>query len=93
MNVSVAKANRRPPVSEKFDPLKLHRSVVAACSAVRAFEGEAHLTAQHVCEQVLEWLETKTEVTSNDIRRVAGASLHVYHAEAAYVYEHYKEMI
>lgn len=75
--------------SERFDPLKLHQSVVAACLAVRSFEGEAHLTAERVCQHVIQWLVTKTEVTSADIRRVAATHLKTYHPEAAYMYEHH----
>ncbi len=76
--------------SEVFDPLKLHQSIVAACLSVRAFEGEAHATAERVCRYVMSWLMTKTEVTSADIRRVASAHLHRFHPEAAYLYEHHQ---
>lgn len=74
---------------ERFDPLKLHQSVVAACLSVRALEGEAHLVAKHVCQHVIDWLVAKEEVTSADIRRVACQSLQIYHPEAAYMYEHH----
>ena len=76
--------------SEAFDPLKLHQSVVAACLSVRAFEGEAHMIAERVCRHVLSWLVSKTEVTSADVRRVAGTALRTYHPEAAYLYEHHQ---
>lgn len=75
--------------SEAFDPMKLHQSIVAACLAVRAFEGEAHLTAERVCRHVIDWLMSKNEVTSADIRRVAATHLSTYHPEAAYMYEHH----
>ena len=78
---------------EKFDPLKLHSSIVAACLAVRALEGEAHVTAERVCRHVLDWLTTKSEVTSADIRRVAASHLSTYHSEAAYMYEHHPLMV
>lgn len=74
---------------EAFDPLKLHASITAACLAVRSFEGEAHMTAQHVCEKVLEWLETKSEVTAHDVRRVSAQYLNLYHPDAAYMYQNY----
>lgn len=80
---------RQTKHSEAFDPLKLHTSIVAACLAVRAVEGEAHLTAQRVSRHVIDWLATKTEVTTADIRRVAAAHLTTYHPEAAYMYEHH----
>jgi uncharacterized protein (UPF0212 family) len=76
--------------SEAFDPIKLHQSIVAACLSVRAFEGEAHDTAERVCRHVITWLMTKTEVTSADVRRVASQYLSIYHPEAAYLYEHHR---
>lgn len=80
---------RKRTHSEQFDPLKLHTSIVAACLAVRTLEGEAHLAAERVTRHVIEWLSTKTEVTSADIRRIAALHLEKYHSEAAYMYEHH----
>lgn len=92
MNAFVVKNTKRYQ-SERFDPLKLHSSITSACLAVRAYEGEAHLAAQHVCEKVLCWLNTKTEVTSADIRRIATQTLKIHHPEAAYVYQQYELML
>lgn len=86
MDAYVVKRTRE---SERFDPLKLHHSVVAACLAVRSLEGEAHLTAEHVCRRVIQWLTSKSEVTSADIRRVTATHLQTFHPEAAYMYEHH----
>ena len=91
MNTFVVSSDRQS--SERFDPLKLHASIVDACMMVRAFEGEAHQAAQHVCKAVIDWLEPKTEVTTADLRRVAGEQLATYHPEAAYIYEQYQLMI
>lgn len=91
MNAYVLKRSTQD--SEVFDPLKLHESIVAACLAVRAFEGEAHSTAERVCLGVIDWLESKTEVTSDDIRRVASKYLCAYHSEAAYMYEHHRMIV
>lgn len=92
MNIFVVK-QRDHGSPERFDPLKLHQSITAACLAARAYEGEAHMAAQHVCERVLRWINTKTEITSSDIRRVASSSLKIYHPQAAYVYEQYRLII
>lgn len=92
MNVFVTKCHDLHS-SERFDPLKLHQSISAACLSVRAFEGEAHMTAQKVCEKVIEWLENKTEVTSYDIRRITGNALSIYHPEAAYLYQRYESVV
>jgi hypothetical protein len=80
-------------VPEAFDPIKLHGSIAAACLSVRSFEGEAHMTAQRVCEKVLEWLEEKAEVTAHDVRRVTSNHLRIYHPEAAYIYEQYGAIV
>lgn len=91
--MSVYVVKRTDKKTEGFDPLKLHSSIVSACLAVRALEGEAHTTAERVCKSVIDWLETKAEITSADIRRVAAASLQAYHPEAAYIYEHHRLVI
>lgn len=79
--------------SEPFDAVKLHSSIVDACLAVRSHEGEAHSTAERVCRSVIDWLVGRSEVTSNDIRRVAGQQLATYHPEAAYLYQNEPRMI
>lgn len=79
--------------SELFDPLKLHGSLMSACLAVRALEGEAHMVAQKITEKVIDWLDNKTEVTSDDVRRVAANNLQTYQPEAAYIYETYKDIL
>lgn len=83
----------RAHTSEAFDPIKLHGSITEACLTVRAYEGEAHLTAEHVCKSVISWLAGKTEVTRRDIRRVATSALTIYHPEAAYLYENERNII
>ena len=93
MNETYVTKQRATQHSEPFNPIKLHHSIMTACFSVRAYEGEAHLTAERVCKAVLDWVVTKKEVTSEDIRRLAGHYLHMYHPEAAYVYEHEKVMI
>lgn len=92
MNVYVTH-RKNTTMSEQFDPLRLHQSIVAACRSVRTLEGDAHLTAQQVCENILDWLVSKTEVTSQDIRRVASRYLKTYHPDAAYMYDTDREML
>lgn len=85
--------NGKKQRSERFDPLKLHKSIVAACLSVREFEGAADLTAERVCKAVLDWLMTKDEITSADLRRVAAQNLQRYQPEAAYIYEHHRMIV
>lgn len=76
--------------SESFEGDKLHASIVAACLSVRSLEGEADSIAQHVTKHVAEWLEQKSEVTSDDIRRKATEMLDTLNPEAAYLYKHHQ---
>ena len=87
----VKQSGKRP--TESFDPNKLHASIRAACLSVRTPEGEADMTALAVTDCVMLWLETRPEVTSHDLRRVASKHLTVYHPEAAYFYEQHRTII
>lgn len=77
---------KRKKHTEHYQREKLHSSIHASCLSVRDFAGAAELTAAHVCSAVEEWLEQKHEVTSADIRRIAGRMLYKYNPSAAYVY-------
>jgi len=70
--------------------VKLHKSIVAACLASGAPTGHAESLARRVVDQVEEWLESRPEVTSNDIRRVASQYLRTYHPDASFLYEHHR---
>lgn len=87
--VDIIKSGGKRP-SERFARDKLHASIVAACLSVRAPEGQADNTAKLVCDGVIEWLASRPEVTSNDIRVVASRHLQRYHPEAAYLYEQHR---
>lgn len=71
-----------------FDPSRLYESVLSACYAVRLAEGVALDTATHICKLVDDWLHTKSEVTSHDIRLKAGEILSIQCPEAGYFYQH-----
>lgn len=87
----VKRSGARP--SEAFNPKKLHRSVRAALLSVRTPDGEADMTAWAVTDAVIVWLQTKPEVTSHDLRRVASQHLETYHPDAAYFYEQHRTII
>jgi transcriptional regulator NrdR family protein len=77
---------RTPNYTEPYDERKLYASVYAACLSVRTPVGEAELTAARVCAEMQPWVNTKTEVTSADIRRKTTTCLQVYNPDAAYMY-------
>ncbi len=76
--------------SERFERSKLHASVLAACLSVRSPHGMAVSAADSVCTVVIAWCNTKPEITSNDVRRIAADHLQHIHPEAAYLYKHHR---
>ena len=76
-----------------FDKKRLHNSIVLACMSVRSYEGEANETAEKVCESVSKWLDGKSEVTSGDVRTIAGKYLKAYHPEASYIYINIEKVV
>jgi transcriptional regulator NrdR family protein len=87
--ITIIKRDGQRP-TEVFNRDKLHASVRAACLSVRSPEGEAEIAASTVCDAVVAWCDTKTEITSNDLRRKATEALAVLHPEAAYLYKHHR---
>ncbi|MGD8373262.1 MAG: hypothetical protein PVI21_00170 [Candidatus Woesebacteria bacterium] len=81
---------RSPEHNEPYDERKLYASIYAICLSVRAPQGEAEITADHVCKDVKPWLLGKSEVTSADIRRKAAEHLGIYNPNAAYLYKHHR---
>lgn len=88
-SIDIVKRNGERP-SETFSHHKLHASVLAACLSVRSPEGEAETIAHAVTREVSDWLSTKPEVTSSDLRRKASEALQRLHPEAAYLYKHHQ---
>lgn len=81
---------KRAGHSELYDARKLYASMYASALAVREPMGSAELVAGEVVKQVEAWLESKGEVTSNDIRAQAAKHLHVINPDAAYQYKHHR---
>lgn len=87
----VKNSHHRHP--EPFDVDKLHRSIVAACLSSGSPTGHADSIARRVVNEVLQWLESRPEVTSNDVRRVAAHQLRAYHPDASFLYEHHRSTL
>lgn len=75
---------------EAYDKRKLFASIYASCLSVRTPAGEAELTAERICKDIIPWLSSKVEVTSADIRRRAAKHFVIYNPDAAYMYENQK---
>lgn len=89
--VIIKRKGQRP--TENFDRDKLHKSITAASLSARAPEGQADTIAHAVTNYVLEWLESRPEVTSQDIRLVASRHLRAHHPDAAYLYEQHRKIL
>lgn len=87
----IKQQGKRP--SEEFSPDKLHASILGACLSVRTPEGTAEQTARQTCLDVMHWCESRPEITSDDIRRVATRTLKKYNPEAAYLYQQQRLVI
>ena len=85
--------NGRHRHGEPFDRDKLHKSLVAACLSSGAPTGHADSMANRVTEDVIRWLESRPEVTTNDLRRIAAKHLRTYHPDASYLYEHHRSTL
>ena len=84
----VKRSGRRP--SERFQREKLHASIVSACLSAGTPTGQAETIAHSVTAEVLGWLRTRPEVTSSDLRRIAGKQLKRHHPDASYLYEQHR---
>ncbi len=71
---------------ERFDYDRLHKSILTACLSARRPDGQAESTAKSVCDNVIQWIKQRPDITSHDIRRIAAKSLESYDPEAAYLY-------
>lgn len=76
--------------TEAYDSRKLYASIYSAVMTMREPAGTAEVIAEKVVNDVESWLGRKSEVLSNDIRRVAAKYLYGYHPEAAYSYMHHR---
>lgn len=89
--IYIIKRGSRP--NEEFDPEKLHKSIVSTCLSVHTPEAQAEEIAKAVTLSVMKWCQSKSEITSYDIRRRALAALKPLHVDAAYLYQHHKAII
>lgn len=87
--IDIVKRNGRRE-TESFDSKKLHDSILAACLSAQTAQGHAESIARKVTDEVVDWLRTRPEVTSHDLRRVAVRHLKNHHPDAAYLYEQHR---
>ena len=93
MNPVVRRSSARQAPSEAFDEAKLRRSLAEACYSVGVSEGATDDFVSHVITALKKWLDNKTEVTDNDIRRKASETLETLCPEAGYLYKNQKSIL
>lgn len=84
----VKQGGKRP--TENFERAKLERSIRSALRSLKTPDGQTEDTARAVCDLVEQWLESRHEITSEDLRRKASDALTPLHPEAAFIYKNYK---
>ncbi|HOR23143.1 hypothetical protein KBB76_00135 [Candidatus Saccharibacteria bacterium] len=75
---------------QAFDKQKLHKSIYTACLSVQDSEAQSIKFADEVVKQVESWINTKSEVTTKDIREEAGKHLRKINGHAGYLYLHHR---
>lgn len=84
----IKRSGRRP--TEAFEVEKLKASIEAACLSAGTAPGQAESIARAVARDVADWLESRPEVTSHDLRRIAADTLKNHHPDAAYLYDQHR---
>ncbi len=93
MTSIIVKHTDRHNISEPFNKSKLQKSILMACLNVKTPTGYAHDIAARVTSGVATWLETRPEVTSDDIRRQASRLLAPLNPDAAHLYKHHNTIL
>ena len=88
-SIDIIKRDGRRP-TESFDHAKLHASIVAACLTAGTPQGQADNIADKVIQDVIVWLGSHQEVTSQDLRRITSRHLRTHHPDAGYLYEQHR---
>ncbi len=83
---------KRAGHKEIFDPKKVYASAYAACLAVRTQPSEAELVAGEVMKDLEKWVSDKHSVTSHQIAHETAKSLRLYNSDAAYLYQHHRDI-
>ncbi len=83
---------KRAGHNETYDQKKVYASVYAACLAVRAQASDAELIAEEVVKDIEKWISDKHQINSHQIAREVTRSLRLYNSDAAYLYEHHRDI-
>lgn len=77
---------------EPFDVKKVYASVYWAARSAHIFEQEAEKMAEQVSKNAVNWIQSKTNVSSDDIFQFVGVELAKLNHEAAYMYRTHRDI-
>lgn len=83
---------KRKGHKEMYEDRKLYASVYATCMSLRVSEVQAETIAKAVVHEVEQEIKEKEEVTAHEISHLAKESLKKYNEDAAYLYEHHRDV-
>lgn len=89
---SSRKVVKRHGHAERFDERKIYASVYEACHAAQLSTSHAEKIAASVSLNVKKRMEKKTQVNSHEIHREVVKTLKKNHEDAAYLYEHHRNI-
>jgi hypothetical protein len=81
--------NKKDGRIDIYNSEKLFQSIYATCLAVNIDKKDAAAIAKKVVAKLDNWLKTKNEVTSADLRHQAGKYLSQFDHHASYLYLHH----
>lgn len=84
-DVYVIKHYGRKP-TERFSADKLRKSIVLSCENAKLPEKSVQIVAEMTMRDILTWLKSKHEITTQDIRQITTKALAKYNREASYIY-------
>lgn len=83
---------KRKGHKQKFDERKIYASVYAACLSTGIQKEEAEATANLVSRELKKWIESKEEVTSDEVFKNVSAELKHLNKDAALMYTTHRDI-
>mgnify|MGYP001246245199 CR=1 FL=1 len=80
---------KRKGHTEEFDEKKVYGSVYAACASAHYEECDCEKTSDEITKKLKNFVKTKKQVQSTDIRKKIEAELKKKDEELAFFYEHH----
>lgn len=92
MDMTVIHLIKRKGHLEPFDEKKAYASVYWAARSAHCPEEQAEKLAQQTTQALLQWLEAKESVSSDQLFQFIGAELTRLHKDAGYLYRTHRDL-